>query len=88
MIYSPELIGEDKTSLEFSNCDQDNMSLHFTNELRINKLSFQKCEGVKGIAEDHRFDCLRTLSSSAWKELATCQFENIEIVNFEKFKVK
>ena len=43
---------------------------------------------LKGIAEDHRFDCLRTLSSSAWKELATCQFENIEIVNFEKFKVK
>ena len=42
----------------------------------------------KGIAQDHRFDCLRTLSSSAWKVLAPCQFENLEKVNFEKFKVK
>ena len=47
MIYSLELIGEDKAGLEFSNCDQDNMSLHFTNWLRINKLSFQKCEELK-----------------------------------------
>jgi len=58
-----------------------------TDPISIRWLTISKNK-VKGIAEDHRFDCLRTLSSSAWKELATCQFENIEIVNFEKFKVK
>ena len=46
IVHSLELIGEDKTSLEFSNCDQDNVRLHFTNWLRIYKLSFQKCEGL------------------------------------------
>ena len=39
MIYSLELIGVGRMSLEFSNCDQDNMSLYFTNELKINKHS-------------------------------------------------
>ena len=47
ILHSLELIGEDKTSLEFSNCDQDNVRLQFTNWLRINKLSFQKSKGIK-----------------------------------------
>ena len=42
----------------------------------------------KGIAQDHRFYCLRRVLASAWKVLAPCQFENLEKVNFEKFKVK
>ena len=42
----------------------------------------------KGIAQDHRFYCLRRVLAGAWKVLAPCQFENLEKVNFEKFKVK
>ena len=43
---------------------------------------------IKGIAQDHRFYCLRRVLAGAWKVLAPCQLENLGKVNFEKFKVK